>query len=85
VGDAPQPLDLGQRLAPRGQHRQRQALCGFRREDGFDGVLVEGWNQGWDGDWIANGEKFSFTKAYPDFDARALAAYAREGRQIDRA
>ncbi|WBY06561.1 glycoside hydrolase family 97 protein [Sphingomonas sp. 7/4-4] len=50
----------------------------FAAKNGFDGVLVEGWNQGWDGDWIANGEKFSFTHAYPDFDAPALAAYARE-------
>jgi len=50
----------------------------FAAKNGFGGVLVEGWNQGWDGDWIANGEKFSFTKAYPDFDAPALAAYARE-------
>jgi alpha-glucosidase len=56
---------------------QRQALHGFRREYGFDGVLVEGWNQGWDGDWIANGDKFSFTKAYPDFDIDAIAAYGK--------
>ena len=41
-------------------------------------VLVEGWNQGWDGDWIANGSLFSFTRSYPDFDLRAVAAYARE-------
>ncbi|WP_213979050.1 glycoside hydrolase family 97 protein [Sphingomonas sp. dw_22] len=49
----------------------------FAAKNGFDGVLVEGWNQGWDGDWIAHGEKFSFTKAYPDFDAPGLAAYAK--------
>ncbi|AQR72810.1 glycoside hydrolase family 97 protein [Sphingomonas sp. LM7] len=53
----------------------------FAAKSGFGGVLVEGWNQGWDGDWIANGDKFSFTKAYPDFDAPALAAYAR-GRGV---
>jgi alpha-glucosidase len=29
---------------------------------GFDGVLVEGWNVGWDGKWWANGEDFNFTK-----------------------
>lgn len=49
----------------------------FAAKNGFGGVLVEGWNQGWDGDWIANGEKFSFTQAYPDFDAPGLAAYAK--------
>lgn len=27
---------------------------------GFDGVLVEGWNIGWDGDWFYNGDVFSF-------------------------
>ncbi|QIK78164.1 glycoside hydrolase family 97 protein [Sphingomonas piscis] len=49
----------------------------FAAKYGFDGVLVEGWNEGWDGDWIANGDKFSFTRSYPDFDLPALSAYAR--------
>jgi alpha-glucosidase len=49
----------------------------FAAKNGFDGVLVEGWNQGWDGDWIANGDKFSFTKPYPDFDIRAITAYGK--------
>ena len=49
----------------------------FAAKYGFDGVLVEGWNQGWDGDWIANGDKFSFTKPYPDFDLRAITAYGK--------
>jgi len=38
---------------------------------------VEGWNVGWDGDWIANAEAFSFTEPYPDYDLEGLAAYAR--------
>ncbi|MEM9938927.1 MAG: glycoside hydrolase family 97 protein [Pseudomonadota bacterium] len=50
----------------------------FAAEHGFDGVLVEGWNEGWDGDWFSNGEVFSFTEAYPDFDIEALAEYAIE-------
>ena len=50
----------------------------FAAANGFQGVLVEGWNEGWDGDWSANGDKFSFTKAYPDYDLEELAAYARE-------
>lgn len=49
----------------------------FAAKYGFDGVLVEGWNQGWDGDWIANGDKFSFTKPYPDFDIEAITAYGK--------
>ena len=43
----------------------------------LSGTLVEGWNVGWDGDWIANGDKFSFTKSYPDYDLPAVAAYAK--------
>jgi alpha-glucosidase len=39
---------------------------------------VEGWNTGWDGDWIANRNAFSFTQAYPDYDLPGLARYARE-------
>lgn len=48
----------------------------FAAEHGFDGVLVEGWNRGWNGDWIRNGNLFSFTKPYPDFDLEGLAEYA---------
>ncbi len=48
----------------------------FAAKYGFDGVLVEGWNVGWDGDWQKNGDLFSFTKAYDDFDIEALADYA---------
>jgi alpha-glucosidase len=50
----------------------------FAAKNGFGGVLVEGWNRGWDGDWIANGKHFSFTESYPDFDLPQLAAYGRE-------
>ncbi len=49
----------------------------FAAEHGFGGVLVEGWNLGWDGDWFGNGADFSFTEPYPDFDLEGLAAYAR--------
>ncbi len=48
----------------------------FAAEHGFSGVLVEGWNTGWDGNWIENGAVFSFTEPYPDFDLREVAAYA---------
>jgi alpha-glucosidase len=49
----------------------------FAARHGFGGVLVEGWNKGWDGDWIANGKHFSFTESYPDFDLPMLAAYGK--------
>jgi alpha-glucosidase len=49
----------------------------FAARHGFRGVLVEGWNKGWDGDWFANGDDFSFTQPYPDFDLEQLAAYAK--------
>ncbi|MBA4766287.1 MAG: glycoside hydrolase family 97 protein [Porphyrobacter sp.] len=48
----------------------------FAAKHGFSGVLVEGWNKGWDGDWFNNGDVFSFTEAYPDYDIDALSKYA---------
>ena len=50
----------------------------FAAKHGIHGVLVEGWNTGWDGDWFSNGDLFSFTEAYSDFDLEAVAAYAAE-------
>ncbi len=46
----------------------------FAAQNGFRGVLVEGWNEGWD-DWFGTGWHFSFTKPYPDFDLPAISAY----------
>ncbi len=48
----------------------------FAAGNGFRGVLVEGWNPGWDGDWFANGWGFDFTRSTADFDLPALARYA---------
>ena len=48
----------------------------FAAANGFKGVLVEGWNTGWDGNWINNQNAFSFTQPYPDYDLPGLAAYA---------
>lgn len=48
----------------------------FAAANGFRGVLVEGWNPGWDGNWFANGWGFDFTRSTPDFDLPALAKYA---------
>jgi alpha-glucosidase len=48
----------------------------FAAENGFSGVLVEGWNKGWEYDWANHGEKFSFTEPYPDFDLVKICQYA---------
>jgi alpha-glucosidase len=48
----------------------------FAAETGLSGVLVEGWNVGWDGDWYHNGDVFSFTESYPDFDLKEVTDYA---------
>ena len=48
----------------------------FAAENNFDGVLVEGWNIGWDGDWTSDGTSFSFTQPYPDFDIEDISSYA---------
>ncbi|MEL6688237.1 MAG: glycoside hydrolase family 97 protein [Pseudomonadota bacterium] len=50
----------------------------FAAENGFVGVLVEGWNIGWDDDWYNNGDVFSFTETYDDFDIEEVARYAEE-------
>ncbi|MEM5518163.1 glycoside hydrolase family 97 protein [Henriciella sp. AS95] len=50
----------------------------FAARNGFDGVLVEGWNVGWDGDWFNNGELFRFAEPYPDFDIKEITDYGRE-------
>ncbi|MBX3594047.1 MAG: glycoside hydrolase family 97 protein [Sphingomonas sp.] len=50
----------------------------FAAQNGFGGVLIEGWNVGWDGNWIGDsGRNFIFDKPYPDFDMDKVAAYAR--------
>ena len=49
----------------------------FAARNGFRGVLVEGWNLGWESDWGHGGADFSFTRSYPDFDLPGLAAYAK--------
>ncbi|MBE0655791.1 MAG: glycoside hydrolase family 97 protein, partial [Bacteroidales bacterium] len=48
----------------------------FASENGFDAVLAEGWNKGWDGQWWIDGTKFSFTESYPDFDLEKITTYA---------
>jgi alpha-glucosidase len=48
----------------------------FASANGFDGVLAEGWNKGWDVDWTVRGDSFSFTEPYPDFNLKEVTRYA---------
>ena len=50
----------------------------FAAEHGFDQVLVEGWNEGWE-DWFGKSKDyvFDFVTPYPDFDVKMLNAYAK--------
>ncbi|MBO4966284.1 MAG: glycoside hydrolase family 97 protein [Muribaculaceae bacterium] len=51
----------------------------FAAKHGIDGVLVEGWNEGWE-DWASyrKNRQFLFDKPYPDFDVEELRDYAKE-------
>ncbi len=52
----------------------------FAAKHGFAGVLVEGWNTGWDGEWWkpGGGNDFNFYTPTPDFDVKELSRYAAE-------
>ena len=66
---------------PSGRHSANNAnvrrYIDFAAEHGFDEVLVEGWNIGWE-DWSGNSKEyvFDFVTPYPDFDLKALNDYA---------
>ncbi|HEY9281993.1 MAG TPA: glycoside hydrolase family 97 protein [Pyrinomonadaceae bacterium] len=68
-------------LTPNGKHGATTARAkryiDFAAAHGFAGVLVEGWNVGWE-DWFGNWkeEVFDFVTPYPDFDVAGLQAYA---------
>lgn len=68
-------------LKPNGHHGANTAhvkeYIDFAAKHGFDAVLVEGWNEGWEDNWAFGKERiYSFTKAYPDFDVKELNRYA---------
>lgn len=50
----------------------------FASKNGFDAVLVEGWNEGWE-DWFGHSKDyvFDFLTPYPDFDVKGLHEYAK--------
>ncbi len=70
------------RAKPNGTHGATTAnvkkYIDFAAKHGFDGVLVEGWNIGWE-DWFGNGKDyvFDFLTPYPDFDVKGIHDYAR--------
>ena len=67
---------------PSGRHSANNAnvrrYIDFAAENGFDQLLIEGWNIGWE-DWSGNSKDyvFDFVTPYPDFDIKALNDYAR--------
>ncbi|WP_294596500.1 glycoside hydrolase family 97 protein [uncultured Rikenella sp.] len=65
-------------LGPRHGATTENALrhIDFAAANNIQGVLFEGWNQGWE-NWGGN-QHFSYTDPYPDFDLERIAAYARE-------
>lgn len=68
-------------LKPHGNHpannRNVKKYIDFATEHGFDQVLVEGWNIGWE-DWFGHSKDyvFDFVTPYPDFDIKMLNDYA---------
>ncbi len=68
-------------LKPTGKHGANTAnvkrYIDFASKNGFDGVLVEGWNVGWE-DWFGEYKEnvFDFVTPYPDFDVKELHRYA---------
>jgi hypothetical protein len=68
-------------LIPSGKHGATTAntkrYIDFAAKHGFDGVLVEGWNVGWE-DWFGNWKEdvFDFVTPYPDYNLAEINAYA---------
>ena len=69
------------KVKPNGRHSANTAnvkrYIDFAAANGFDAVLVEGWNEGWEDNYAYAKEFiYSFTTPYPDFDVKELQAYA---------
>ena len=77
-----QNYKLGDALQPTGKHgtttENAKHYIDFAAKHGFDGVLVEGWNIGWE-DWFGKWKEnvFDYTTPYPDFDLKAVNEYAK--------
>jgi hypothetical protein len=74
-------LDADGKLIPSGKHGGTTAnvkrYIDFAAKNGMQGVLVEGWNTGWE-EWFGNWNEFVFdyVTPYPDFDVKAITDYA---------
>ena len=69
-------------LKPSGKHgattENTKRYIDFAAKNGFDGVLVEGWNVGWE-DWFGNWKEnvFDFVTPYPDYNLKEVNDYAK--------
>jgi len=70
-------------LKPNGRHgattENAKRYIDFAAQHGFDALLIEGWNIGWE-DWFGNWKEnvFDFVTPYPDFDVEEVSRYAKE-------
>ncbi len=70
------------KVKPHGRHgattQNVKKYIDFASDHGFDAVLVEGWNVGWE-DWFGNSKDyvFDFVTPYPDFDLKGIRDYAK--------
>jgi hypothetical protein len=75
-------LDAKGQLIPHGHHGANTAnvkrYIDFAAQHGMQGVLVEGWNVGWE-DWFGNWKEnvFDFVTPYPDFNVQEISDYAK--------
>ncbi len=80
--DYPDSTDATGNLIPNGRHSANTAnverYIDFASKNGIKGVLVEGWNTGWE-DWFGNWKEnvFDFVTPYPDFNVKEISAYAK--------
>ncbi len=78
--------DANGNLIPNHRHSANTAnvksYIDFASKNGIKGVLVEGWNTGWE-DWFGNWKEnvFDFVTPYPDFDVKAITQYAKAKRR----
>ena len=80
--DFPDSLGKDGKLIPNGKHSANTAnvkkYIDFAAASNIKGVLVEGWNTGWE-DWFGNWKEnvFDFVTPYPDYDVKEIVRYAK--------
>ncbi|HMG68947.1 MAG TPA: glycoside hydrolase family 97 protein [Chitinophagaceae bacterium] len=80
--DFPDSLDSKGQMIPNGRHGANTAnvkrYIDFAAKNKIGGVLVEGWDIGWE-DWFGNWKEnvFDFITPYPDFDVKEITSYAK--------